>query len=429
MSKSNGKTGANRQQKTKKVKPPPKVAICITCGEQSENHTGMAIQGKGLATEGLSIEKLREVQKKFEEMGGETEWLCCNDALTEEEAIDAEDAAVLILRGGVNMLLKHSPFWTVVKDRIEGTPAKALLEELKGLKWDTTYWDVRRQKWLNKRARYNICFGHQQRPLDLEKKSGTIASYHSVPLMTSCKSMIEVLFRVEDTEAEGNFYYDLAKAYIGFHGDTERKIVIAMSLCDEDVKREINWQWFQDSKPFGKRMRTYLYNGDIYAMSEKATGQDWKKRVRFVEKDGITTKIRSKSLRHAAGAPGAKVFKIKGYDDIKYLDELDWLRIHKFTVPMDVFLPDEEIKMGDTHYLHENSPIVAEWKGKLTTQRKHTLEIGVLVTAEQPDFRWHDPMTYGEHELDKRLDTSIHSDRLKELGLAGIYSMKELVRR
>ena len=61
-----------------------KGAICITCGEQSENHAGMVMQGNGLAEHGFSIEKMRAIQVKFEEMGGETEWVDCKSALDGE---------------------------------------------------------------------------------------------------------------------------------------------------------------------------------------------------------------------------------------------------------------------------------------------------------------------------------------------------------
>ena len=58
------------------------------------------------------------------------------------------------------------------------------------------------------------------------------------------------------------------------------------------------FQWFQESKPVGPELRVVLQDGDMYAMSEKATGCDWKKR------SGLT-------LRHAAGADKFIVIKSK----------------------------------------------------------------------------------------------------------------------
>lgn len=71
----------------------------------------------------------------------------------------------------------------------------------------------------------------------------------------------------------------------GFHGDSERKKVIACSLGES---RPIHWQWYEKSIPIGKRIKFVLNNGDMYIMSEKTSGFDWKKR-------------NIKTLRHAAG--------------------------------------------------------------------------------------------------------------------------------
>jgi alkylated DNA repair dioxygenase AlkB len=50
----------------------------------------------------------------------------------------------------------------------------------------------------------------------------------------------------------------------------------------------LQYQWFLRGKPTGEPTRLELQHGDLYIMSEKATGNDWKKRV-------IPT------LRHVAG--------------------------------------------------------------------------------------------------------------------------------
>ena len=52
----------------------------------------------------------------------------------------------------------------------------------------------------------------------------------------------------------------------------------------------ICFNWFKDSKPLGSTFTTQINSGDIYIMSEKTTGYDWKKRSLY-------------TLRHSAGAP------------------------------------------------------------------------------------------------------------------------------
>ena len=41
------------------------MAICLTAGEQSENHVGMKINGNGLSDKGFSNDELLFIQKKL----------------------------------------------------------------------------------------------------------------------------------------------------------------------------------------------------------------------------------------------------------------------------------------------------------------------------------------------------------------------------
>jgi hypothetical protein len=92
--------------------------------------------------------------------------------------------------------------------------------------------------------------------------------------------------KAKDLMVEGNYYYDVDKCGIGFHGDSERKKVIAIRL---GKSIPLHFQWALNGKPIGERIELTLNHGDMYVMSEKATGYDWK-----------TRKI--PTLRHAAGA-------------------------------------------------------------------------------------------------------------------------------
>ena len=52
----------------------------------------------------------------------------------------------------------------------------------------------------------------------------------------------------------------------------------------------LKFQWFQMSRPLGRVLEITLEHGDMYVMSEKATGFDW------------MSNRKGKTLRHAAGA-------------------------------------------------------------------------------------------------------------------------------
>lgn len=52
---------------------------------------------------------------------------------------------------------------------------------------------------------------------------------------------------------------------------------------------KIAFKWFLNGENIGKKFETVLSDGDMYIMSEKTVGTDWKKRSKI-------------TLRHAAGS-------------------------------------------------------------------------------------------------------------------------------
>ena len=247
------------------------ISICITAGEQSENHVGMQINGNGLSKSGFTVDELLLFKSIFEEKKINCEYYRLDSVLEDKNILDS--AAVLIIRNGVEYLINDN--------------SKTMLEEQLKYEWDKKYWDIRRSKVLNKRARYNVCFSNIKQDPDYENKKGTIISLIDVPILNKWLTALPSIFgeKAKNLQVEGNLYYDSNKCGIGFHGDSERKKVIACSL---GKSRPIDWQWYLESKPIGERIKLQINNGDMYIMSEKATGFDWKKK-------------KIKTLRHAAG--------------------------------------------------------------------------------------------------------------------------------
>ena len=91
-----------------------------------------------------------------------------------------------------------------------------------------------------------------------------------------CKTELIPLFR------EGEIPESVEKA----------AVLIIRGWVKSESKTPLNypmrWQWFQKSKPVGRPFDILLNDGDVYIMSEKAVGKDWKKSSHF-------------TLRHAAG--------------------------------------------------------------------------------------------------------------------------------
>lgn len=243
--------------------------ITITFGDQAENHAGMQKIGE-LKERGLSIAELKEAKAKFEERGAKCELvrMSCED----------EKAAVLIVRDGVSYLVGD---------------ADDMYKEHKELKPDTKAKMYGRV--VNKNARYNLCFDDKSQEPDYEEGKGTIVSWDDVPLTAKMRRKLPKFFGdlAKDLKAEGNYYYDIKKCGIGYHGDAERRIVIAARL---GKSIPLHYHWFYKSKPVGETIEINLEHGDLYAMSSKAVGFDWKLKNTY-------------TLRHAAGC--AKFLKIE----------------------------------------------------------------------------------------------------------------------
>ena len=87
---------------------------------------------------------------------------------------------------------------------------------------------------------------------------------------------------------EANYYYDVSKCGIGYHGDGERKKVFAVRMGPTEGAMPLYYQWYHRSEKVGPRIQLDLCDGDMYMMSAKAVGFDWLKK-------NILT------LRHATG--------------------------------------------------------------------------------------------------------------------------------
>lgn len=140
---------------------------------------------------------------------------------------------------------------------------------------------------VNKTARYNLCFAQDGQEPCYEQGKGRIIPFSDVPILSYVRSQFGKILgdKGRDLMVEGNYYYDVSKCYIGYHGDSERRKVIGVRV---GATFPLYFQWYSSWKPIGDRVDLELSHGDIYMMSEKAVGTDWKR-------PSILT------LRHAAG--------------------------------------------------------------------------------------------------------------------------------
>ena len=234
--------------------------ITMTLCECSENHVGMEKNGEKSKI-GFNKDIINRVVDKYNH--------------NEIERID------------LTKYLKNSKYneyaeLIIIRNAIENH--EVIYNELIKLDWDKKYYCTRRKKVLNKLARSNLCFDNYNQNPDYENKKGRIVSYENIPNFNKEKNKICNILN-DNLKCEGNKYDNIFKQGIGWHGDSERLKVVgfrfgkSMTLC---------FNWFNNSNPVGEMFKTIINSGDIYIMSEKVVGNDWKKKSLF-------------TLRHSAG--------------------------------------------------------------------------------------------------------------------------------
>jgi hypothetical protein len=229
----------------------------LTYGNCAENHRSMEIIGSRL-DEGLSKEDLIQAKQYFEKLGAKCELINLNDQIKnlipKEDFSKIKDAWILIVRKGVEYILGKGK-------------TNDLYMEQEALEKDTKAFMYGRV--VNKKARHNLCFSDFEQEADFENKKGTVVHFNSVPLTKKIRETIPKIITnsiVNKLQCEGNYYYDVKTTYIGFHGDTEREIVIAVRLGGDFP---LYYQWFYQGEKVGPLFETVLSHGDIYFMSSK----------------------------------------------------------------------------------------------------------------------------------------------------------------
>ena len=231
----------------------------ITFGDMAENHKGMQMIGKQLKS-GYTLSDILDIYQYFVNIHAKTQLIDLGN-----------NAYVLVVKQGISKLLNNN--------------VDNFINEQLSLQKDTKAFMYGRV--VNKHARHNLCFGSFNQEPDYELGKGRIYSFENLPYLNELKSKLKNIHHKNNSiVAEGNYYYDISKCGIGYHGDSERKIVIGVRIGQS---LPLYYRWYKNNKPITNRIKVELDGNDIYFMSQKATGNDWKKKL-------IPT------LRHATGS-------------------------------------------------------------------------------------------------------------------------------
>ena len=252
----------------------------ITFGEVAILHIGGKEYGNGRLDHGFSTNELKKIAKN----NNNTEYVSISDKLPNKLRKENE-AGILIFRSVLNNQNNKDKKFVIGLSKKE---ADKLYLEQESINYDVKYWDNRRKTTLNKRARYNIVFGKNKINHSNDYKQCSVVSFTDLKYLNRFKRRLKLILgeKAKKLNAEGNKYFH-DKSGIGYHGDAERKIVICLSLGKSTILR-YHWRLPGSSEHELEPTDIKLNHGDVYIMSEKATGWDWKSRskVRVVHGAG-----------------------------------------------------------------------------------------------------------------------------------------------
>jgi alkylated DNA repair dioxygenase AlkB len=267
----------------------------VTFGDCAENHVGMQKLGTRSAA-GFTVAELETAEGELKKRVGETaakyvSLTRLEDCLPTQELRDAaEKAGVLVVR---------KPAVDVLLADLAGGECSVgeLWREQNALAYD------RKAKMhgrvVNKKARWNLCWAEEAGEADFESGKGTVVAFSSCPALMKLRELLPTVFGSEkalDLFAEGNHYYD-ESCGIGYHGDAERLVTIALRL---GRTMPLRFQWLNKGATVGNPIDFDLNHGDMLVMSQKANGSDWRKQ-----------RGQHLHLRHAAGNESYLTFKPK----------------------------------------------------------------------------------------------------------------------
>ena len=231
-----------------------KKVYTITFGDVAENHAKMQKIGT-LHEKGYSIEHLEQIQEKLTGFNLVTELV----DLTAGFDPSFQKASVLIIRRGAQYIL--------------GEETVGLIAENDGLTMDKKA--KMKGKVVNKVARWNLCFSDEDQEPNYDDGKGRVVAWEHIPRVAQIRQVISEWTEDVLLNGEANYYYDMSKCGIGFHGDGERRKVFAVRMGET---MPLYFKWFQNSQPVGEPIELVLNDGDMYIMSEKAVGFDWLKK-------------------------------------------------------------------------------------------------------------------------------------------------------
>jgi len=273
------------------LKMPPRCAVSLTFANRGENEHGMEMIG-GAASQLVTMQMLQAAKLQWESGNdpdgtvqvGEAE-LHDLSSMVDPQLVsacggDGLGAGVLVLRGFAQRLL--------------GPDAPAQIEhelemQLSAGKVDSKA--LMRGQVKNKNARHNNVMAHFDQAPDHAAGKGTVVKIADYPFINGLTAQASMWMQQDNPLiCEQNRYYDVEQCGIGWHGDGEREVVLGYRAGEATNEMPMMFQAFYWGEAVGPQTNLRLNRGDVYIMTSKAVGTDWK----------CSSKL---TWRHAAGNP------------------------------------------------------------------------------------------------------------------------------
>jgi hypothetical protein len=229
-------------------------ALTITIGDWSQNRF----------SSGLTLEDLIQFKRFLINCGYPASIYSLNDLLESK----SDPAYLLFSRGGVSAFGNPDLISKQLKEREEIFAKKAFLygREVNRI----GFWSLFLS---DEKVESRIMYGGKS-----TYDSGS-ANWKEFPEIEKVKRKIEEISCRSPMSGQVNWYYDVSKCGLGFHGDSERSVVFGIRLGNTNP---MDFSWFEYTKgegwnKVGKTLTCHLSNGDFYILSSKAVGTDHKK--------------------------------------------------------------------------------------------------------------------------------------------------------
>lgn len=234
--------------------------ITSTWAPSGENHRGNQLVGDPNRRETYSMDELRAIHAQLTQWGMRSTLVDLGSHLPPQYG--RHEAGVLILHRAVQDILHVSD--------------EDLFRELTGIHYDAHALMYGRV--VNKHLRHNAIIADFDQAPNYQEGMGTVVNFTHTPLMQHIRTHLPTYLgpKAATLISELNDYFDVSQCGIGYHGDTERTMVIGMRV---GARFPLSYCWYHRGERVSQQIDLTLESGDIYVMSEKAVGMDWKKKV------------------------------------------------------------------------------------------------------------------------------------------------------